>query len=109
MVIGLAWYAICSVALVRLSSDWPDHKLPVMRFAALMLAKGGANLFQFRLERLDLALFFLFAYWLLLAVSSRAAARRNGSAVPWSALMRPTTLYAVAWGCRLWQMNRTRL
>ena len=66
VLIGLAWYGLCYAALVRLLPFWNTDPAPVLFLGLLLLANGAANLFQFRLRRLDLALLFLLPYWALL-------------------------------------------
>jgi tryptophan-rich sensory protein len=66
VLIGIAWYGICFVALVRLLPLWPAYRLPVILLVALLLANGAANIPLFRLRRLDLALAFFVPYWMLL-------------------------------------------
>ena len=105
VLIGIAWYVICFTALVRLLPHWPDHKAPVLLLAALMLANGAANLFQFRLGRLDLAFLFLFPYWLLLAAFLWAACPLDRLTCGLFAVYAGYQLYAAAWGYSLWRMN----
>ena len=106
VLIGIAWYAIGFIALVRLLPHWPAHKAPVLLLAALMLANGAANLFQFRLERLDLAFLFLFPYWVLLAAFLRAACPLDGLTCGMFGVYAAYQLYAAAWGYSLWRLNR---
>ena len=54
VLIGLAWYGICFIGLIRLLPFWPDQKLLVILLVALLLANGAANIPLFRLRRLDL-------------------------------------------------------
>ena len=105
VLIGIAWYGICFVALSRLIVLWPGSRLPVMLLIVLMLANGGANIFQFRMKRLDLAFFFLLPYWLVLGAFI-------GTAWPFDrlagALFMTYTiyqLYAAAWAHALWRLN----
>ena len=105
VLIGLAWYALCFTALLRLLPHWPRHPAPVLLLAALMLANGGANLLQFRLERLDLAFFFLLPYWLLLAAFLSAACPLDRLTCVLFAIYAAYQLYAAAWGYSLWRMN----
>jgi tryptophan-rich sensory protein len=105
MLIGIGWYAICFTTLVRLLPDWPEHEAPVLLLAALMLANGGANFFQFRLERLDLAFLYLFPYWVLLAAFLWTACPLDRLTCLLFAPYGAYQLYAAAWGYRLWQLN----
>jgi tryptophan-rich sensory protein len=105
VLIGIAWYAICFAALIRLLPHWPEQKAPVLLLVALMLANGGANFFQFRLERLDLAFLFLLPYWILLAAFLRTACPLDRLACLLFAPYAAYQLYAAAWGYSLWRMN----
>ena len=105
VLIGLAWYAICFIGLARLLPLWPEHKLPVILLTALMLANGAANLFQFRMRRLDLAFLFLFPYWLLLGAFLALACPLDEVTCGLFALYAVYQLYAAAWGYRLWRLN----
>ena len=96
VLIGIAWYCICFIALARLIPFWPAHKAPVLLLAALMLANAGANAIQFRMKRLDLA--FLWR-----------ACPLDGPTCALFALYAAYQIYAAAWGYRLWRKNpRTR-
>lgn len=106
VLIGIAWYAICLVGLARLLPFWEDHRLPVIMLTVLMLANGAANIFGFRMKRLDLAFYFLFPYWLLLAAFCWAAWPRDRLTVELFAIYAVYQLYAAAWGYQLWKMNR---
>jgi len=106
VLIGLAWYGLCYAALVRLLPFWKTDPAPVLFLGLLLLANGAANLFQFRLRRLDLAFLFLPPYWVLLA----AFLWRTGRLDPLTAwLFVPYglyQLYAAVWAHALWRMNR---
>jgi len=104
--IGIAWYAICFIALVRLVSLWPDHRAPVLALVGLMLANAAVNLLQFRMKRLDLAFFFFFPYWVLLGFFLWTACPIDDLVCALFATYAAYQLYAAAWGYRLWQMNR---
>src|SRR6476620_7377377 len=67
ILIGVSWYAICLTALARLLPHYQEHQGAVWLLILLMLANAGANIPQFRLRRLDIAFFYLFPYWVLLA------------------------------------------
>ena len=105
VLIGLAWYGMCFTALVQLLPFWPVHKAPVLLLAALMLANAGANLLGFRMRRLDLAFFFLFPYWLLLAAFMWAACPLDRLTCVMFAVYAVYQVYAAFWGYRLWRMN----
>jgi tryptophan-rich sensory protein len=106
LLVGLAWYAICYASLVRLLPLWSQHKWPVVLLSALMLANGAANVFQFRLERLDLSFFYLFPYWLLLGAFLWLACPIDTSVCAMFGAYAAYQLYAAAWAYRLWQLNR---
>ncbi len=108
VLIGIAWYAICFVALARLLPLWPESRAAVLLLAALMLANGLANLFQFRMQRLDLAFLFLFPYWLLLAAFLRAACPIDRLSCLLFGAYAVYQLYAAAWGYQLWRLNPRR-
>ena len=103
--IGIAWYGLCLAALLRLLPLWDQHPAPVVLLVLLMLANGAANLFQFRMQRLDLAFWFLFPYWALLAAFLWRAARHDMLVVWLFAPYCVYQLYAAAWAWRLWKMN----
>jgi tryptophan-rich sensory protein len=105
VLIGIAWYCICFVALARLIPFWPSHKAPVLLLAALMLANASANVIQFRMKRLGLAFLFLFPYWLLLAAFLWQACPLDGVTCSLFAFYAAYQVYAAAWGYRLWRMN----
>ena len=106
VLIGIAWYAICFTALVRLLPHWESHQAPVLLLAALMAANAAANLLQFRLKRLDLAFVFLLPYWLLLAAFLAAACPLDRLTCALFGAYAVYQLYAAAWGWQLWRMNR---
>jgi tryptophan-rich sensory protein len=106
VLIGIAWYAICFTALVRLLPHWPVSKAPVLLLVLLMLANGAVNLLQFRMNRLDLSFLFLFPYWLLLGAFLWAACPIDRISCVLFAVYAAYQVYAAAWGYRLWQMNR---
>lgn len=108
VLIGIAWYGICLIGLVRLLPLWPGHKLPVLLLMALMLANGAANLFQFRMRRLDLAFLFLFPYWLLLGAFLATACPLDRLTCALFALYAAYQPYAAAWGLSLWRLNGAR-
>ena len=91
---------------MRLLPLWPQDGLPVVLLCALMLANGLANLFQFRLQRLDLSFFYLFPYWLLLGAFLRVACPADALVCAMFGAYAVYQLYAAAWAYRLWQLNR---
>lgn len=105
VLVGIAWYAICFTALVRLLPLRPASAAPIVLLVILMLANGGANVLQFRMKRLDLAFFFLAPYWMLLASFLWAACPLDSLTCGLFALYAAYQLYAAAWGYRLWKMN----
>ena len=103
--IGVAWYAICFTALVRLLPLWSSHPTPVVLLIALMLANGAVNLLQFRMKRLDLAFFFLLPYWVLLGAFLWAACPLDAITCVLFSVYAVYQFYAAAWGYQLWRMN----
>ena len=106
VLIGIGWYAICFIALVRLLPLWPASIAPVLLLAALMAANGLANFLQFRLRRLDLAFFYLFPYWLLLAAFMATACPVDPLVCLLFGLYALYQIYAAVWAYQLWRMNR---
>lgn len=106
ILIGIGWYAICYVGLVRLLPFWPDRPLAVLLLTALMLANGAANFFAFRLKRLDLAFAFFLPYWLLLASFFWAAYPMDRLTCALFAIYAVYQIYAALWAHALWKMNR---
>lgn len=105
VLIGIGWYGICFVGLARLLALSADHRLPAILLAALMLANASANVLTFRMRRFDLAFYFLFPYWLLLAAFFRAACPVDRLTCGLFALYAGYQLYAAVWGYRLWRVN----
>ena len=105
VLIGFAWYGICFVALARLLALWPASRMPVALLVVLMLANGGANIFQFRMKRLDLAFLYLFPYWLVLAAFIWAAWPLDQLTCGLFAAYAAYQVYAAFWGYALWRMN----
>src|SRR4030095_7780854 len=67
VLIGLFWYGICFVAFVRLLPHYSTDPMAVRLLGLLIAANAFANVFQFRMGRLDLAWLILWPYWLVLA------------------------------------------
>jgi len=107
VLIGIAWYGICYVGLVRLLPLWPAQRLAVILLAALMLANGAANLLQFRMKRLDLAVAFIAPYWLLLAAFFWTACPLDRLICGLFAIYGAYQVYAALWGYQLWRLNRS--
>jgi tryptophan-rich sensory protein len=105
VLIGIAWYAICFTGLARLLPRWRDHGLPVILLTAMMLANAAANIFQFRMKRLDLAFFFLGPYWVLLAAFLWAACPLDSVTCGLFTAYAAYQIYAALWGYRLWRLN----
>jgi tryptophan-rich sensory protein len=104
--IGIAWYGICFVGLVRLLPLWPEHKAPVLLLGALLFANGAANIPLFRLRRLDLSLAFFVPYWGLLAAFFRFVCPLDGFTCALFAIYAVYQVYAAVWGYKLLLMNR---
>lgn len=107
VLIGLAWYGICFTGLVRLLPFWPEHQLPALLLASLMLANAAANVPTFRMRRLDLAFFFFFPYWVLLGAFLWSAGALDRVTCALFGFYAAYQLYAVVWAYRLWRMNRS--
>lgn len=105
VLIGLAWYGICFIGLVRLLPFWPENKLPVLLLVALMLANAAANIPLFRMRRLDFAFAFFLAYWLLLAAFLWTVCPLDRPTCILFAAYAIYQLYAAAWGYALWRLN----
>lgn len=105
VLIGILWYAICFTGLARLAPFWPAREMPVLLLCALMLTNAGANVLQFRMKRLDLAVLFLFPYWLLLAGFMLATRPLDGATFALFGCYCLYQLYAAAWAYQLWRMN----
>lgn len=103
--IGLAWYAISFTALVRLLPLWPVERTPLLLVGSLMVANGAANLFQFRLARLDLTFFYGLPYALLLAIFLAEVWPVDRIVFTLFALYACYLPYAGAWAWRLWRLN----
>ena len=105
VLIGIAWYGICLVGLVRLLPFWPERRAPVILLGALLLANGAANIPLFRLRRLDLALGFFLPYWLLLGSFMWTAWSVDRPTWALFAAYSVYQLYAAVWGYRLLRLN----
>jgi tryptophan-rich sensory protein len=104
--VGIAWYGICLAGLIRLLPDFVERPAPVALLVALMLANAAANLLQFRMRRLDLALAFFVPYWLLLGAFLWSVHRADGVTTVLFGLYSLYQVYAAAWGFALWRLNR---
>ncbi len=106
VLIGIAWYGICIVGLVRVLPIWPEQKLPVALLVALMLLNAGANIPIFRMRRLDLALAFFVPYWPVLGAFLWIICPLDSLTFWLFAIYAVYQIYAAAWGYALWRMNR---
>lgn len=105
VVIGIAWYAICLTGLVRLLPAFGLSPWPVVLLVALMLLNGAVNLFQFRLERLDLALASFAPYWTILALFLVLTWPRDRLTFWLFAVYSAYQVYAAFWGFALYRRN----
>jgi tryptophan-rich sensory protein len=105
VVIGIAWYVICFVGLVKVLPLWPGAKWPLILLVALMLANAAANIFQFRMQRLDLAFFYLFPYWALLGAFLWEVHERDWPTWVLFAAYAVYQIYAAFWAYALWRLN----
>lgn len=106
VVIGLFWYGICYAALVRLLPAFDERRTIIGLLIALMLGNAFANVPQFRMVRLDIAFFYLFPYWLLLAMFLVAVRDVDRLVFGLFAVYTGYQPYAAVWAWRLWQLNR---
>jgi tryptophan-rich sensory protein len=106
VLIGVGWYAICFVGLIRLIPVWPGQKFPTILLVALLLANGAANIPLFRLRRRDLALAFFLPYWGLLTAFIWMVWPLDGLTGMLFAAYALYQIHAALWGYQLWRMNR---
>ena len=107
-IIGVAWYVICYVSLVRLLFKLHDGPWPFALLLALMAANGAWGIIQFRLRRYDLGLLFYIPYVALIAtflaivwpVDRLSFYLFIGYAI--------YMLYGAAWGWAIWRLNPSR-
>jgi tryptophan-rich sensory protein len=105
VLIGLAWYAIAFVGLVRLLSR--DDATPSVRLlVALLVANALVNVPQFRWNRLDIAFFYLVPYWALLARFLVSVHPHDAVTFKLFAAYAVYQVYAAAWQWQLWRLNR---
>lgn len=107
VLIGIAWYLICFVGLIRLLPSWPEKRLPIILIVALMLANALANVPAFRMKRLDLALCFFIPYWPLLGAFLWVVWPLDRLTFWLFAGYAAYQPYAAAWAFALWRMNRS--
>ena len=108
VLIGVTWYGICFIDLVRLLASWPASKLPVILLCALMFANATYNIPVFRMKRFDIAHYFFGPYCILLAVALAVIWVSDQTVVLWLfAAYSIYQFYAAAWTYQLWRMNST--
>ena len=105
VLIGIAWYGICFIALTRLLPLWPGDPLPLILLLKLMALNALANIPMFRMRRLDLALAFFIIYWPVLAAFLWFVRSLDSLTFTLFAIYSVYQVYAAAWGCALWKMN----
>lgn len=105
VLIGLFWYGICFVALVRLLPHYAAEPAPVRLLGLLMATNAFANVPLFRMGRLDLAWLILFPYWVVLAAFIAAAASVDRVTTVLFVIYAIYQIYAAAWGWQLWALN----
>jgi len=108
VLIGIAWYAICFVALVRLLPAWPDRAFPLILLLKLMALNALANIPAFRMRRLDLAFAFFALYWPVLAALLWFVYPEDRLIFTLFTAYARYQVYAAAWGYQLWRMNPPR-
>ena len=106
VLIGIGWYAICFVALIRLLPLWPGEPFPLILLLKLMALNALANIPMFRMRRLDLALAFFAIYWPVLAAFLWFVSPLDRLTFGLFAVYSVYQVYALAWGYQLWRMNR---
>jgi tryptophan-rich sensory protein len=107
VVIGLVWYAICYVALVRFLDGPGIASAPAMLLVGLMAANGAWNFILFRARRFDAAFIYVLAYGILLGTFLWTAWSDRIVVLLFAAyaIYLP---YAAAWIWRLWLLNGSR-
>ncbi len=103
--IGLSWYLICFVSLVRLLPAYDTSPVAVRLLGVLMVANAFANVLQFRLGRLDLAFLYLYPYWFLLGAFLLSAASLDPLITTLFSIYAAYQVYAAAWAWKLWALN----
>jgi tryptophan-rich sensory protein len=93
-------------ALARLLPHYQEHPSTVWLLILLMLANAGANIPQFRLRRLDIAFFYLFPYWVLLAAFVWRICSFDPVSTGLFTIYATYQLYAAAWAWTLWRLNQ---
>ena len=105
VVLGLSWYSISFVALVRLYPR-PGTALAISLLVSLLMANALVNIPQFRWNRLDVAFFYLIPYWMLLALFLVTVRIQDAITFRLFAAYAVYQLYAGAWQWQLWRLNR---
>lgn len=105
VLIGVAWYGICLTGLIRLLPAFDVRPAPVVLLVALMLANGAVNFFQFRMQRLDLALGSFGPYWVLLTAFIVTVWPLDKMTTWLFSIYAVYQLYSAAWAYWLWRLN----
>lgn len=105
VLIGIAWYVICFIGLVRLLPQWPQEPFPLILLLKLMALNALANIPMFRMRRLDLALAFFLIYWPVLAAFLWFVSPVDFLTFILFMVYAAYQLYAAAWSYQLWKMN----
>lgn len=105
VLVGLAWYSISFVGLVRLLSR-TGAASAVTLLVSLLIANALVNVPQFRWNRLDIAFFYLGPYWTLLAIFLATVRIHDAVTFRLFAGYAVYQLYAGAWQWQLWRLNR---
>ena len=105
LLIGIVWYAICYIAIVRLLPLWPDQPFPLILLLKLMALNALANIPTFRMRRLDLAFAFFALYWPVLAAFLWFVYPEDRLTFTMFTAYAAYQVYAGAWGYQLWRMN----
>jgi tryptophan-rich sensory protein len=109
ILIGVSWYALSVTALVRLQRAEEGVGGLFDGLVVVMLINAAANIPQFRMQRLDIAFFYLFPYWIVLAAFLRAAWPADRFVVWMFAPYAVYQVYAAVWAWKLWKLNASEM
>ncbi len=105
VLVGLAWYSISFVGLWRLFTR-TGAEFAITLLVSLLVANALVNIPQFRRNRLDMAFFYLFPYWTLLAIFLVIVRSYDTTTFRLFAAYAGYQVYAGAWQWQLWRLNR---
>lgn len=104
VILGLGWYSISFVGLVRLLSR-TGTDAAVALLVSLLVANALVNVPQFRWNRLDIAFFYLVPYWTLLAIFLVTVRIHDAITFRLFVAYAVYQPYAGAWQWQLWRLN----